>query len=429
MNTTYLCRHLAIPFLLVSGLATATPFIASVNGDITKDKTITINGSLFTSKANPAPLLWWKADSGLTPSPLGRKTMWDGPFNGNISTKIIAPGSHQSVVWDLGKSESAGLAHVNFNSDSLFVYRKSYENFDIRKNFAIRTRVVLKSGTLNPGDTITGATSGATGVIDYIHPDISGGNWTHSLFYKRTSGTVNATAPVDFIAGETMTSSTGATMTDDESQGILRTFNFKTFRIWYKLGNDNDIVFSAQGTDNDPTFKITPERTDATLWGRKMLHPLSQLAKQWKVEEIQYKASSINAINGTFNVYQNGVLGSAKKFKMRTTAYPNRYAMIFQDQVSNGAEPGSVVYYDELYIDDTWHRVIICQGKTWATCGHSSEIQIPTSWNDTQIKVHLNLGGLNPKSLLFLYVFDKNGVPNSNGFPLCTKCPLPLIQQ
>lgn len=354
MLTRY--SHLYTDLLLIASLllpcfAIAKPAINTVTGDITNNTTLIISGSGFTTKANPKPLFWWKADFGQTPSALGRKTSWDETGSiGSFSTKVVAPGSKQSV----GKDHSFGgaaLSRVKFNSDRLYLYRKTYEDFDISK--------------------------------DWIF---------------------------------------------NEEKGF-KTFNFKTIRFWSpKVGGTNNMHMNAQGRNNN-AFSITPEFTDGTTFSKSFTeNRLYQIPKKWKVEEIEYKTSSIGIKDGIWRFYQNGTLGTDNKFRNRTTKYPDRYAIVFQSQVSHGAQPGSIMYYDSLYMDDTWHRVVICKSQTWAACG-GSEIQIPTKWTNTEIRVNLNLGGLDPKSALFLYVVDKNGVSNTNGYALalslCPKCPLP----
>lgn len=352
MLTKYSSLYTNLPliaFLLIPSFVIAKPSIDTVTGEIT-NTTFIISGSGFTSKANPEPLFWWKADFGKTPSALGRKTSWDNTFGGNISTTVVAPGSQQSIGFDHGKSTGVALSRVVFNSDRLYLHRKTYEDFDITKDWAI------KSGT------------------------------------------------------------------------TLKTFNFKTIRLWPSQNGKRGIHnmhLNAQGTDKNPAFRITPEGTEGTTWSGDFTNrPLYQMPYVWKVEELQYKTSSINKTDGIFNYYQNGILGTDNKFRNRTTEYPNRYDWVSQSQVSNGAQPGSIMYYDSLYLDDTWHRVVICKSKTWATCG-GSEVQIPTEWNDTKIIIHTNLGGFDPKSSLFLYVVDQDGVANNDGYPLCLKCPLP----
>lgn len=414
--------------LFISHLAIAEPVITDISGDISTDSYLTINGSMFTTTSNKKPLFWWKADFGTAPSPLGRKTSWDGVFHGNLSTNIVAAGSHQSYSWDHGKSEAAALGQINFNSDKLYVYRKLYENFDITRDFAIRTRVNLTSGTLHQGDVITGSSSGATATIQSFKQESASGR-THSIYYKNKTGTINNAVPLDFTPGEIMTSGTGAQMTNKETAGVVRTFNLKTIRLWAALGINNNVYIGTQGIEPDPAFRITPEHTDATISRKSFTTPLYQIPHTWNIEQLEYKSSTINVKDGVFRFFQNGILGVDTGIITHTSAFPDKYSILYQTQVSNGAQPGSQSYYDELYINDSWNRVIICKGSTLNKCGRYSEIQIPTNWSDTQITVKLNLGELNPESSLYLYVFDKNGKANTSGFPLCKKCPLPLTIQ
>ncbi len=342
---------LLIVSLLIPGFATAKPVINSVTGSI-ENSALIISGSGFTAKANPEPLFWWKADFGITPSALGRSTWDKTDISGSFSTKVVAPGSQKSVGFDHGKSSGVALSRVVFNSDRLYLHRKTYEDFDITKDYGIK-----------PGTT-------------------------------------------------------------------LKTFNFKTVRFWSKQASlgVNNMHVNAQGAENS-AFRITPENTDKTIWSNSFTNkPLFQIPKKWKVEEIEYKTSSIGIRNGIFKFYQNGILGTDNKFINRNTKQPDRYAWVSQSQVSNGAQSGSIMYYDSLYLDDTWHHVVICKSKTWTTCGNR-EIQIPTTWTDTKIIIHTNLGGFNTESSLFLYVVNKDGVANDNGYPLCPKCPLPPTLQ
>jgi len=400
--------------------AIAQPSINNVTGDI--NATLTINGTAFTEKANAKPLFWWKADFGTSPSSLGRMTAWSDDDNlGTLSTTIVAPGSQQSFGTDHGNSSGIALSRINFESDQLYLYRKTYEDFDITTDEALRTRVNLISGTLNVGDVITGTTSGATGTIVRVieaHPNIT--YMTHIVQYNNIEGTISAQPPIDFIEDEQMTSNSGATLTAVEK--LIRTFNFKTIRMRVnRIGNTyppNNMHLNAQGAENSK-FRITPEYTQGTTWSGQFTNQiLYQLPREWKVEELQYETSSIDVVDGTFNFYQKGVLGTDNKFRNRTSDEPNKYNSIVQSQVSHNAQPGSVMYYDAMYVDDTWHRVVISEGNTWATRGNV-EVQIPAEWNDNQIVINTNLAGLNIAATpLFLYVVDKNGVANENGYPL-----------
>ncbi len=423
-------------FVLVYGKETFAqrPIINSVTGDL--GTTLTIRGSSFTEKTNAKPLFWWKADFGTSPSTLGRLTAWsDGDDNlGALSTNIVAPGSQQSFGTDHGTSSGIALSRVNFDSNQLYLYRKTYEDFDITTDEALRTRVNLVSGTLNVGDVITGQTSGATGTIVRVieaHPNIS--YMTHILQYNNTDGTISAQPSVDFIKDEQLTSSSGATLTAIEK--LLRTFNFKTIRMWSKRYDNiypkNNMHLNAQGAENFK-FRITPEYTDGTTWSGEFTNQiLQQLPREWKVEELQYQTSGISVKDGIFNFYQKGILGTDNKFTNRkpdgidsngkTVSSSRPYNSIVQSQVSHNAQPGSVMYYDQLYIDDTWHRVVISEGSTWAARGNV-EVQIPSIWNNGEIVVSTNLGGLSSsEAQLYLYVVDANGVANENGYPLSSE--------
>ena len=335
--------------LFLPCFAIAQPVINTVTGDISSGTTLILKGSGFTEKSNPEPLFWWKADFGVAPSPLGRLKTWSDStrFGGNFSTAIVAPGSQRSV----GKNHSGGgaaLSRVDFDSDRLYFFRKTYEDFDVTKNW------VYKTGT------------------------------------------------------------------------NLKTFNFKTFRFW---SNERNNMFAATHGPRTNEYHFELANTDGAIYTDKFTHNhLRQVPFAWKVEEVEYKTSSIGQKDGVFHYYQNGLLATDQKVRTRTSEYPNRYNKVYQSQVSNGAKDPSIMYYDSLYVDDTWHRVVICKSKTWETC-HEREIQIPVSWDDKQIEVKLNLGGFDPKSSLFVYIVDKNAAVNDNGFALCLKCPLPPTEK
>ena len=415
MNKKY-----AIVFLLIPSVGFAQANIGSVTGDLTKGSELIIAGSGFSAKENAKPLFWWKADFGNTPSNLGRKTAWDLDDNlGTFSTAVVAPGSQQAVAWDHGETTGAALSPLFFESDRVYFYRKTFEDFDVTTDEAIRTRVTLISGAINVGDVITGQTSGASGTVVAVkqaHPAIT--YMTHTVQYNNTSGTINDQPANDFVSDEQMVSNAGAVMTNSENSGIYRTFNFKTIRFWANIGSDiNNMYTGAQGIHN-AAYNIITENTGPTTWSKNFTHQrLYQLPREWKTEEIQYQTSGIGVTDGIWNYYQKGVLGTDNKFRNRIADQPNRYKRIAQSQVSHNAQPGSIMYYDSVYLDDTWHRVLLCSESTWGA-RTNCEIQIPTAWNSQQIKISLNLGGLTTSSPLYLYVVDKDGTVNANGFAL-----------
>lgn len=319
---------------ILTPFAIAAPNITglNINTSFSDGQTVTINGSGFGIKPNAKPLLWWKADMGASPSPLGRKTSWDGNFNATASTARVAPNSSQAYRYDLGISSSESLSVVTFDSDELYMFRKTYEDFDI---------------------------------------------------------------------------------TTDHKNG---TFNFKTIRLWNWAGHNN-IFMSAQGA-NGPNFAIANEYTDGTFWGTGH----SQRPYVWKREEVVYRTSDIGVKNGIFNFYIDGNLPYSTTFINRDATRPNKFNSLYQQQVSNGAQVNSWIYYDALYVDDSWHRVILCSSSTWSNCS-DNEIQIPSSWANNSISFVVNQGSLSGN--LYLYVVDGNNVANSSGYSVAGGNPTP----
>ena len=77
---------------------------------------------------------------------------------------------------------------------------------------------------------------------------------------------------------------------------------------------------------------------------------------------------------------------------------------------------------DDIYVDNTWARVMIGNAPTWAA-STVHDIEIPTAWSGNSISVVLHNDSLPNFSGAYLYVFDSNGSVNQNGYPLCSNCP------
>ncbi|WP_075186472.1 hypothetical protein [Teredinibacter haidensis] len=164
----------------------------------------------------------------------------------------------------------------------------------------------------------------------------------------------------------------------------------------------------------------------STLWSKNWANVIDGAKYRWVIEEAQYQAGSIDQVDGQFYFWQNRVKGwsSDKRFRFRTTEYPEKYGDIYQNQVSNGAQPGSYEYFDTLYVDDSWHRILICSQAQWESCT-DPEIQIPIAWSDSSLKFATRMNGLQSKGGggLYLYVVNNEGEVNAQGFALCPRCP------
>jgi hypothetical protein len=74
------------------------------------------------------------------------------------------------------------------------------------------------------------------------------------------------------------------------------------------------------------------------------------------------------------------------------------------------------VYFDDIYIDNTWARVEIGNASTYSACT-KREIQPAVRWSDSSIDITLNQGSFSTLNGLFLFVVDSNGNASS-GVPL-----------
>jgi hypothetical protein len=92
-------------------------------------------------------------------------------------------------------------------------------------------------------------------------------------------------------------------------------------------------------------------------------------------------------------------------------------------QVSGDNTQGGSNLTDQLYIDNTQAHVFISDRSNitnWLTYGSTAhnEIQVPSSWTDTSVRITLNQGTLPSNQTLYLYVADANGQVNTPGFPI-----------
>ena len=84
----------------------------------------------------------------------------------------------------------------------------------------------------------------------------------------------------------------------------------------------------------------------------------------------------------------------------------------------DGRNDNAYRYFDDLYVDTTHARVMLCSTSSYPTSNTEiCEPQIPTAWSTAFITVRINLGALKD-STAYLFVFDGNNNHNLNGFPV-----------
>jgi hypothetical protein len=165
------------------------------------------------------------------------------------------------------------------------------------------------------------------------------------------------------------------------------------------------------GTNNATTFATSSYGS-----------PVVQNDGQWS--HIRYYLDT-----GEFDVSAPPYTGSSKLYRgniLVQSAAVQWYQTGFTGRI-NGFRAGSYtgntatshveVYWDNIYVDNSWARVEIGNNQNYALSTHT-EIQIPhTTWNDSTIQFTVNLGNFNTSEQLYLFVVDEGGVA-SEGFPL-----------
>jgi len=209
----------------------------------------------------------------------------------------------------------------------------------------------------------------------------------------------------------------------DESTWGPYGLNLKTTRMW---GDDNNNIYIGyQGKEGTRSGRIFPEltATGGSVWPG---NNLPQVQGQWSQEEIIYEASDIGVKNGRFDLLRNGTPAHDSRFRMRTSSYDSRYSELYFDQISNGvnASKGLYIYYDNIYIDDSHHRVYISDSSQFSDA-KKRLIQVPTAWDDSRIEVIFDNGDI-PEGNSYLYIVDGDGNVNASGAKLCVAdCPSP----
>lgn len=142
---------------------------------------------------------------------------------------------------------------------------------------------------------------------------------------------------------------------------------------------------------------------------------------QWCVEEFLVKASDKGVQNGQWLLYYNGVEKFNQAIMMRTaqgTASDGDMTLMFPIHDSFAGDlswwnTNNMIWYDDVYVDRTWQRVMICAGSTWANRGQC-EIQIPTVWSCSgspetcTINAVVNKGSFVNGNIVYLFVVDAN---------------------
>lgn len=334
--------------------AWAQPSISSTSGTWAAGNTITVSGSGFGTKTPAKPHLWADFESSLQPTTLGTVTAWVG-----------ADGYAQSTT-DCQSSGTGNCAKSNQ----------------------------------------AGGCGSCTLGVDYTAWNTVG---QRSYIYRRVR--------MDF---QLATSS--------------NTQNWKILRAWptdpdlapsFVVSSSNGRIIVENITAGESGFwmgNIAPALNDWAL-----VFP----ANAWVTEEFLIKASTAGTGDGTLTINQwgnggnkvtNGQLITRDVSGDGSSDITRMYA-IHMVSANNGSwspaypAAGITTWADDVYVDITWSRAIVCTASTWAACTDPVP-QIPSAWSATSITLAAYQGNLGSFSGKHLYVCDSNNSCNANGFAI-----------
>lgn len=154
-------------------------------------------------------------------------------------------------------------------------------------------------------------------------------------------------------------------------------WNQKGWRYWHEFTHDWVMGYG----DNDPAGN--------PRWGfsgASSTYDGSMYPRQWHTQDVLvHQSSGVDVADGWSQVAFNGRAMRSSNEASRTSARPEPLSRLHWFQVERtGWTPadGHFYSYDIVYIDDSFHRIVLTDQATWdETTEHRVEIQIPVAWS------------------------------------------------
>lgn len=406
--------------------------------------TLTKDQGGFGTKSPAKPNAFFSADLGGTAGDLSSDDSragaewYESPVStepqGERSQEIVATGSNYSWMRDFGDGlETRMLSYIWIdNPGDLYVWVKTYDAFDHRTSYGLRTRLAqasLSGSWPTEGQLCTGQTSGATGYVESLYNEPP----THmAIKWDHTRGSVGYDADPEILFNgtfgtpETVTWD-GGSATVSEYAGTYKSFNDKQIRWWKTQDGTYPSVaagaaITSQLTGNSPPgpFSTEPQylytsQDGVTSRTGTSMPQWTSYANRWARSEWFYQlASAPGNSDGTYGWVLDGttVFMNTSTFTHGSTLSHLKCEL---RQISNGAKLGTKQYVDSYYIDDSWKRLVISSSSTWAGVT-DAEIQLPRTWSDTDISLKIRGGGaLGSLVGKYLYWVDGSNVGTRAG--------------
>lgn len=409
-----------------------------INQTDLSNTSITIYGTGFGKKDQPAPVLWAFGqdirENGVqvakereisfgSPVPVGKdpsSSIWSRGTGATFSEITRTPSI--SHTYRANKNGWLGWPHA-FGGDNTPYSDKAYISWRIKPAGDINSYKTVRISDVagvfdsgknpySPGEPIQIATpSGGQISGRFVHFDAA-----NSLIHLEAGALQLSDAVGAKIVG--LNSQASGLLRGDEyyqssiSGKFLRSYEtvnqggtrsiFVTNR-WFavQLGSSGNELRRGFETQSDIGYGV-PDVSDTTDW--KLLEAFIDLSGE-------YGTGSISMDNKDQKWFKNLYIGDSKPKDAGPTISNIGW------EPAGGADSVNVgLNFGEIYFDTTPQRVVLSDQGVFSDVQGNQEFQYITEWTDQKIVVELSHGELNQNAPLFIYVFDENNNVNATGF-------------
>lgn len=445
---------IAILFSMVTSSATVFASSAQVldysvekqaESDGTISTLVTISGNGFGEKSQPEPVLWVFGDDVRENGIATPKTTYN--FGDHVGTTGPKIWEHvdANVVYD-SQTRYPGLASSYFVAQDGTVRGPlaygGISNPPYADEVYLSARIKPMTawhGLSSPaytdlsGNFDTGPSRYEAGESVTIHKDGNsyGGQIIHvNKDLQRVTILAEGMNQSAQHGAQVVGNSTGASMILDSNTHYSAASGSKYFRMWsgglkglYSVLSTNRLIVRYADSDGNTAAWARTETGEIDN-GYGVPDMTSKL--DWRLMEVVASQrgstaySYIDIDNESRRYVGNIDLSGVDKFMDRSPTI----SQLGLDAAGSTEMIDAALHFGEIYFDNTPQRIMLSQHTSYETSGSDLELQYPIAWSDNEVTFRLRAGELDLNKDVFVYIFDRDSQPNSEGFPLCISCAL-----
>ena len=395
--------------LLLPAVCWADPTITDVSGTIADGEAITITGTSFGATGTPGPVGWNKFDQGTDGEVIG--------YAGNDSNWVGYEGANSNVhSWCLdGQYGTGGNIALpddlpaGIDREAFFpTYSDSFErisgSLSIRNEYWRETIYDIDCDTCAVG---AGPRPGENAASLFFQ-GLNGVSENYYITFWMRSSNRDSLNPSNqenlFVRNKKI-------ITRDRDGQPARA-GWWEFARWSHVGTSSRNNECGYTDTYNVEWAGAPSFPDAGAWHRVELYLDEGSINGQEIIQMWYDGADYGQGDNSYGTPSNDQSGDACIGKDIKLGY---YHDWFMDE--RGEDMWRAIYFDDVYVDSTQARVELGNSNQWETCTHR-EIQVPTSWGDTELSVTINAGTFVADDDVYLYVVDREGNVNATGYEL-----------